>query len=103
MSKIKLNLQFFAQKKGGGSASTNCNHGQRRIPKCLGVKIFDGSFCKEGSIIVRQRGSNYKKGKGVFYGKDYTVHAKWSGIVKFNKKGKKKTTINVLPSLKKNE
>ena len=52
---LKLNLQFFAQKKEGGSASTNCNHAS--ISKRLGEKLFGGKKVREGSIILRQRGS----------------------------------------------
>ncbi|CAJ0845049.1 7991_t:CDS:10 [Entrophospora sp. SA101] len=65
--------EFFAQKKGGGSAATNCNHDS--ISKRLGVKKFGGEYVKKGAIIVRQRGSKYKVGQNVYLGRDYTIHA----------------------------
>ncbi|CAG8584182.1 4462_t:CDS:2 [Ambispora gerdemannii] len=73
-----LDLQFFAQKKGGGSAATNRSHDS--ISKRLGVKKFGGEYVRKGSIIIRQRGTKYKNGKGVFLGKDYTVHAEYDGV-----------------------
>ena len=94
MSIFKLNLQFFAQKKGGGSASTNRNHDS--ISKRLGVKIFGGSV-KSGAIIIRQRGTKYKGGKGVYLGRDYTIHAEYEGIVNFYKGRGGKTFVSVLP------
>jgi len=98
MSIFKLDLQFFAQKKGGGSASTNRSHDS--ISKRLGVKEFGNEYVRKGSIIVRQRGTKYKGGKGVFFGKDYTIHAECDGIVKYYyqwRRGKKRTFVSVLP------
>jgi large subunit ribosomal protein L27 len=72
-----LDLQFFAHKKGGGSASTNRNHDSHS--KRLGVKKFGGEHVKAGNIILLQRGSKYKIGKGTYFGKNYTVHAAYDG------------------------
>jgi len=52
---FKLDLQFFAHKKGGGSASTNRSHDSHS--KRLGVKKFGGEEVKEGGIIIRQNGT----------------------------------------------
>ena len=52
---FKLDLQFFAHKKGGGSASTNRSHDSHS--KRLGVKKFGGEEIKEGGIIIRQNGT----------------------------------------------
>jgi large subunit ribosomal protein L27 len=101
MSIFKLDLQFFAQKKGGGSASTNCNHDS--ISKRLGVKRFGEQFVKDGEIIVRQRGSKFLLGDRVYFGGDYTIHAKGEGKVKFFKakrKGKLRTFVSILPFTK---
>ena len=97
MTIFKLDLQFFAQKKGGGSASTNRSHDS--ISKRLGVKKFGGEYIREGGIIVRQRGTKYKGGKGVFFGKDYTINAEHDGVVKYYFQGgrKKRTFVSVLP------
>ena len=55
MSIFKLDLQFFAHKKGGGSASTNRSHDSHS--KRLGVKKFGGEKVNGGGIIVRQNGT----------------------------------------------
>jgi large subunit ribosomal protein L27 len=98
---FKLDLQFFAQKKGGGSASTNCSHDSNS--KRLGVKKFGGEYVRGGNIIVCQRGTRYKikkSDKSVLLGKNYTIHAGWDGIVKYyyrRRGGKKRTFVSVLP------
>jgi large subunit ribosomal protein L27 len=100
MSIFKLDLQFFAQKKGGGSASTNRSHDSHS--KRLGVKKFGGEYVKNGGIIVRQRGSKFLLGSGVYFGNDYTIHAGEEGAVKFFKvkrKRKLRTFVSVLPKL----
>jgi large subunit ribosomal protein L27 len=99
MSIFQLDLQFFAQKKGGGSASTNCSHDS--ISKRLGVKKFGGEYVRKGSIIIRQRGTKYKTKKNdesVFLGKDYTIHANRDGIVNYYYLGgrNKRTFVTVL-------
>ena len=72
----------MAHKKGGGSSS----NGRDSNPKMLGVKEFDGEFVKAGSILVRQRGTKFKPGLNVGMGRDYTLFAKISGIVRFEGK-----------------
>ena len=79
---FKLDLQFFAHKKGGGAASTNRSHDSHS--KRLGVKKFGGEYVKSGNIIVKQRGSEYKLAKGVYFGKDYTIHASYDGKVSYH-------------------
>jgi len=64
--------------------------GRDSQPKYLGVKVFDGQSVKAGQIIVRQRGLELLPGKNVGAGKDYTLFAKKSGIVKFLPKTKNK-------------
>jgi large subunit ribosomal protein L27 len=96
MSIFQLDLQFFAQKKGGGSASTNRSH-KSYNPNNLGVKKFGGEYVRKGSIIIRQRGTKYKGGRGVFFGKDYTVHAEYDGTVKYYEGRAKRTFVSVLP------
>lgn len=51
--------------------------------KRLGVKIYGGQQIHAGSIIIRQRGTKYHPGKGTKIGKDDTIYAARSGIVKF--------------------
>jgi len=96
VSIFPLDLQFFAQKKGGGSASTNCNHDSRSQRR--GVKKFGGEFVKEGEIIIRQLGSKFKIKKGdksVFFGKDYTIHARQKGLVEYYKGRDNRTFVKV--------
>jgi large subunit ribosomal protein L27 len=100
---FKLDLQFFAQKKGGGSAATNRSHDS--ISKRLGVKKFGDEYVKDGEILVRQRGSKFLLGSGVYFGGDYTIHADSEGTVKFFKakrRGKSRTFVSVLPLAKPN-
>ena len=96
---FKLDLQFFAQKKGGGSAATNQSH-KSYNPKSLGVKKFGGEIVRGGQIIVRQHGSKFLVGSGVYSGRDFTIHALGDGVVKFfevKRKGKVRKVVGVLP------
>lgn len=68
--------------KAAGKASQHVSPSGKR----LGVKKSDGSKVSPGMIIVRQRGSRFKAGKGVAMGRDYTIYAITQGIVKFGKK-----------------
>jgi large subunit ribosomal protein L27 len=94
---FKLNLQFFAKKKAGGTASTNRSH-KSYNPKNLGVKKFGGEYVKSGNIILRQRGSRYRLGKNVYFGKDYTIHAKVDGRVNYYKGRSNKTFVELAKS-----
>lgn len=86
-----MNLQLFAQKKGGGSTK----NGRDSRSKRLGVKRYDGQFVNAGSILVRQRGTKIYPGKNVGMGVDHTLFAKMDGFVEFEQKGKKKKLVNV--------
>ena len=69
----------MAHKKAGGST----NNGRDSVSKRLGVKLFGGQQVEAGNIIVRQRGTRFHPGENVGCGKDHTLFAKASGIVKF--------------------
>jgi large subunit ribosomal protein L27 len=69
----------MAHKKGVGSS----RNGRDSNPKMLGVKEYAGEWVKAGSILVRQRGSEFDPGKNVGMGRDYTLFAKIEGYVKF--------------------
>jgi len=62
--------------------------GRDSISKRLGVKIHNGEKVKPGMIIVRQRGTRYWPGNNVKCGKDDTLYAMTSGIVRFTRKKK---------------
>ena len=86
-----MNLQLFAQKKGGGSSK----NGRDSQSKRLGVKRYDGQFVSAGSILVRQRGTRVYPGQNVGMGVDHTLFAKMDGYVKFDEKGKDKKLVSI--------
>ncbi|HUK88744.1 MAG TPA: 50S ribosomal protein L27 [Terriglobales bacterium] len=73
----------MAHKKGLGSSRNGRDSNSQR----LGVKAFGGQLVPGGSIIVRQRGTRIKPGLNVGRGKDDTLFAKVTGIIKFVDKG----------------
>ena len=88
---LKLSLQFFAHKKGGGSTK----NGRDSESKRLGVKKSDGQHVLAGNIIIRQRGSAVCAGENVGVGKDYTLFALIDGTVKFEHKSKSQKKVSV--------
>lgn len=79
----------MAHKKAGGSTHNGRDsQGQR-----LGVKIFDGQAVLAGSILVRQRGTQFHAGTNVGIGRDHTIFATAAGLVKFETKGPKNRTF----------
>ncbi len=76
---MKLNLQFFAHKKGVGSTK----NGRDSESKRLGAKRADGQFVKAGNILYRQRGTKIHPGINVGRGGDDTLFALIDGVVKF--------------------
>jgi len=76
----------MAHVKAGGKAR---QHSQRS-GKRLGVKIYGNQAVKSGNIIVRQRGATFHAGDGTLMGKDFTITALRSGIVKFTSRAGKK-------------
>jgi large subunit ribosomal protein L27 len=67
---LKLNLQFFASKKGVSST-------------------------KNGRDLFRQRGTKIYPGENVGRGGDDTLFAKIDGVVKFERKGRDKKQVSV--------
>ena len=90
---MKLNLQFFAHKKGVGST----RNGRDSESKRLGAKRADGQFSLAGNIIVRQRGTHIHPGLNVGIGKDDTLFAVADGIVRFERLGRDKKKVSVYP------
>ena len=83
----------MAQKKGGGST----RNGRDSMPKMLGVNKFGGELISAGSIIVRQRGTQFHPGTNVGIGKDHTLFALVDGNVLFATKGAlNKQTVSVI-------
>ena len=90
---IRIGLQFFAHKKGGGSTK----NGRDSESKRLGPKRADGQFVKAGNILVRQRGTHIHPGMNVGIGTDDTLFAKVDGIMRFERKGKFDKQVSVHP------
>lgn len=89
---FRIELQFFAHKKGMGSTK----NGRDSESKRLGVKRADGQFVLAGNILVRQRGTKIYPGENVKIGSDDTLFATADGIVKFERKGKDKKQVSVV-------
>ncbi|MGH9869127.1 MAG: 50S ribosomal protein L27 [Candidatus Polarisedimenticolia bacterium] len=83
----------MAHKKAGGSSRNGRDSNAQR----LGVKRFSGQLVTGGSILVRQRGTPLKPGLNVGRGKDDTLFAKVTGIVRFDDKGSMGRFVSVLP------
>lgn len=88
---ISLNIQRFAHVKAQGSTQNGRDSEGRR----LGAKAADGQTINAGSIIYRQRGTKIYPGKNVGMGKDHTLYALVTGVVKFERAGKTKKKVSV--------
>lgn len=83
----------MASKKGGGSTS----NGRDSHSKRLGVKSYGGELINAGSIIIRQRGTEFHRGENVGMGKDHTLFALVTGRVVFAIKGaQKRRTVSIV-------
>ena len=84
----------MAHKKGVGSSRNGRDSNSQR----QGVKRFGGQLVSGGSILVRQRGTKFKPGVNVGIGKDDTLFAKITGVVKFEDKGRFGRFISIQPA-----
>ncbi|QQG35086.1 MAG: 50S ribosomal protein L27 [Deltaproteobacteria bacterium] len=84
----------MAHKKGQGST----RNGRDSKPKYLGVKRADGEFVRAGSILVRQRGTKIKPGIHVGCGKDHTLFAEISGVVKYQRGALNRVFVDIFNS-----
>jgi large subunit ribosomal protein L27 len=73
----------MAHKMGAGSTKNTRNSQSKR----LGVKAIGNQYVKNGSILVRQRGTVFKPGNFVGCGKDHTLYALKAGVVQFSSTG----------------
>lgn len=85
----------MATKKAGG---TKARQKTRVAGKRLGLKVGNEQPVFAGEILVRQRGTKVKAGKGVGVGRDHTLFALRAGKVKFSYVGKKQKQVSVIPS-----
>ena len=88
---LKIGLQYFAHKKGGGSTRNVRDSNAQR----LGVKRGDGQYVLAGNILVRQRGTHIHAGEGVGKGSDDTLFALRDGQVKFSRLGKDRKQVYI--------
>ena len=91
MNFMKLNIQLFAHVKAQGSTQNGRDSRGRR----LGAKAADGETVNAGSILYRQRGTKIFPGVNVGMGKDHTLFAKVSGVVKYERLGRDKKKVSV--------
>ncbi|WCN38571.1 50S ribosomal protein L27 [Aneurinibacillus uraniidurans] len=90
---LRMDLQFFASKKGVGSTK----NGRDSISKRLGAKRADGQFVKAGNILYRQRGTKIYPGANVGRGGDDTLFALADGIVRFKRLGRDRKQVVIEP------
>jgi large subunit ribosomal protein L27 len=76
----------MAHTKAQGAVKGNRDSQAQR----LGVKVYGGQRVIAGNIIVRQKGTKFRPGKGTSIGRDFTLFALVDGTVNFKTlKGKK--------------
>ncbi|CAI6150856.1 50S ribosomal protein L27 [Sulfurimonas sp. SAG-AH-194-C21] len=85
----------MAHKKGQGSTQNNRDSAGRR----LGVKKFGGESVIAGNIVIRQRGTKVHPGNNMGMGKDHTLYALIDGVVRFERKDKKRQQVSIIPAV----
>ena len=84
----------MAHKKGQGSSRNGRDsNGQRR-----GVKIYAGERVQAGNILVRQVGTRVHAGPNVGIGRDWTLYALVAGTVSYERYGKDRRRVRVIPA-----
>ena len=91
MKMLSLNIQLFAHVKAQGSTQNGRDSRGRR----LGAKAADGQIVSAGSILYRQRGTKVYPGANVGMGKDHTLFATITGVVKYERLGRDKKKVSV--------
>jgi large subunit ribosomal protein L27 len=84
----------MAHKKGQGST----RNGRDSNPKMRGVKRFGGQVVRAGNILVRQCGTKIYPGENVGTGKDWTLFALVDGTVTFERQGRSKKRVSIVPA-----
>ena len=83
----------MAHKKAGGGNRQGADSESKR----LGIKCFAGQAVQSGTIILRQRGTQFHPGANVGMGKDYTIFATAEGYVRFENITGDKKRVSVYP------
>jgi len=89
---LKINLQFFAHKKGVGSTK----NGRDSSAKRLGAKRADGQVVNAGNILYTQRGTKIHPGVNVGRGSDDSLFALVTGRVHYEMRNARKQ-VSVYP------
>lgn len=84
----------MAHKKAGGST----RNGRDSNPQYRGIKKFGGENVRAGNILVRQCGTKIHPGSNVGLGRDFTIYALIDGKVQFERYGKDRKKVSVLPA-----
>jgi len=84
----------MAHKKGGSSSRNGRDSNAQR----LGIKRFSGQAVSAGSVLVRQHGTHYRPGRNVGLGRDDTLFALLSGVVRFERQGRDRRQVSVYPA-----
>ena len=90
---LRINLSFFASKKGVGSSK----NGRDSMSKRLGAKRADGQVVRAGNILYTQRGTKVHPGNNVGRGSNDSLFALVDGKVSFERKGRDKKQVSVYP------
>ena len=85
----------MAHKKGVGSSRNGRDSNSQR----LGVKRFGGEPVIAGNILVRQRGTQFHPGRNVGIGRDDTLFSLIDGVVRFERRDRKRQQVSVYPAL----
>lgn len=85
----------MAHKKGVGSS----RNGRDSNPQFLGIKRFGGEAVVAGNILVRQHGTKFHPGRNVGRGRDDTLFALIDGVVRFERKDRKRQQVSVYPAV----
>jgi len=84
----------MSKTKGGGSTRNGRDSNAQR----LGVKVFSGTQVTAGTIVVRQRGTQFHPGKNVGIGGDDTLFALIDGAVKFGER-RGRRIVDIVPAV----
>ena len=83
----------MAHKKGQGSTRNGRDSNSQR----RGIKRFGGQIVRAGNILVRQCGTVIHAGTNVGTGRDWTLFALIDGVVKYERLGKDKRRVSIVP------
>lgn len=84
----------MAHKKAGGSSK----NGRDSNPQYRGVKRYGGEKVLAGNILVRQVGSKIHAGRNVGVGRDFTLFALSDGEVQYQRWGRKRRRVHIVPA-----